>query len=232
MTTFREERDVLAADDEALTTRVTAEHRTPPGEQRRSSIAVIQRTGLNYESHPHLPHRPAARAAGRAAAAEPPLILFGSKSSTPQIAPNVDRPSDVLYEESFAKCRYGCVPEGWKDEIALRPSRGWLVDGKGLLRPVLKLRTGLLVYDGYTADVKPARVLADARLVAEFQKTEDAEVSFGIAGRVVDGRNYYLARFSGTDRLELFKVKDGVETALDFQRPAIEVHRAPRAWSR
>jgi len=88
---------------------------------------------------------------------------------------------------------------------------------------VLKLRTGLLVYDGYTANVKPARVLADARLVASFQKTEDAEVSFGIAGRVVDGRNYYLARFGGTDRLELLKVKDGVETALDFQKPAADV---------
>ena len=141
----------------------------------------------------------------------------------PRSAATLDRPGDALYEETFGKCRYACVPEGWKDEIALRPSRGWVVDGKGLLRPVLKLRTGLLVYDGYTANVKPARVLADARLVASFQKTEDAEVSFGIAGRVVDGRNYYLARFGGTDRLELLKVKDGVETALDFQKPAADV---------
>jgi len=144
-------------------------------------------------------------------------------ADVPRSAATLDRPGDALYEETFAKCRYGCVPEGWKDEIALRPSRGWVVDGKGLLRPVLKLRTGLLVYDGYTANVKPARVLADARLVASFQKTEDAEVSFGIAGRVVDGRNYYLARFGGTDRLELLKVKDGVETALDFQKPAADV---------
>ena len=132
-------------------------------------------------------------------------------------------PSDVLYEETFARFRYGCVPEGWRDEMGLRPSRGWVVDGKGLVRPVLKLRTGLLVYDGYTANVKPARVLTDARLSAEFQKTEDAQVSFGIAGRVLDARNHYLARLKGTDRLELVKVKDGVETALDFQKPAIDV---------
>lgn len=88
--------------------------------------------------------------------------------------------------------------------------------GRGLLRPVLKGRTGLLAYDGHTANGKPAWALADARLVASFQKTEDAEVSFGIAGRVVDGRNHYLARFRGTDRLELLTVKDGVESALDF----------------
>ena len=156
-------------------------------------------------------------------AAETPVDPVRLEVLTPQRARNLDSPGDALYEESFAKCRYGCIPEGWKDEIALRPSRGWVVDGKGLLRPVLKLRTGLLVYDGYTANVKPARVLADARLVASFQKTEDAEVSFGIAGRVVDGRNYYLARFGGTDRLELLKVKDGVETALDFQKPATDV---------
>lgn len=133
----------------------------------------------------------------------------------------------ALYESDFKSTRYGRIPDGWRDEIALRPSRGWVVDGKGLVRPVLKLHTGLLVYDGYTANVKPARVLADARLVAEFQKTEDTTVSFGIAGRVLDARNYYLARFSGTDRLELVKVKDGVETALDFRKPVTEVAARP-----
>jgi len=161
-------------------------------------------------------------------AAEPASDPVGLEVLTPRIEPNLDRPGDVLYEESFAQCRYGCIPEGWKDEIAIRPSRGWVVDGKGLLRPVLNRRTGLLVYDGSTATGKPARVLADACLVASFQKTEDAEVSFGIAGRVVDARNHYLARFGGTDRLELLKVKDGVESALDFREPATAVKaRAP-----
>lgn len=129
----------------------------------------------------------------------------------------------ALYESDFKSARYGHIPDGWRDEIALRPSRGWVVDGIGLVRQVLKLRIGLLTYDGYTANVKPARVLTDARLVAEFQKTEDEGASFGIAARVVDARNYYLARFNGTDRLELIKVKDGVETALDFKKPAIDV---------
>jgi hypothetical protein len=160
-------------------------------------------------------------------AAEPPLDPIRPDALAPRIAPNPDGPGNVLYGESFAECRYGCVPAGWIDELALRPSRGWVVDGKGLLRPVLKGRTGLLAYDGHMATGKPARTLADARLVASFQKTEDAEVSFGIAGRVVDGRNYYLARFRGTDRLELLKVKDGVESALDFQEPAIDVKPRP-----
>ena len=129
----------------------------------------------------------------------------------------------TLYESDFKNARYGCTPAGWRDEVALRPSRGWVVDGNGMVRHVLKLRTGLLTYDGYTSNVKPAKALADARLVAEFQKTEDAAVSFGIVGRVVDARNYYLARFSGTDRLELVKVKAGVESALDFRKPVTEV---------
>ncbi|MDZ4401709.1 FAD-dependent oxidoreductase [Prosthecobacter sp.] len=146
-------------------------------------------------------------------------LMFGALSH------GADLPA--LYESDFKSTRYGRIPDGWRDEIAERPSRGWVVDGKGLVRPVLKLHTGLLVYDGYTANVKPARVLADARLVAEFQKTEDEAVAFGIAGRVVDARNYYLARFSGTDRLELVKVKDGMETALDFRKPVTEVASRP-----
>jgi len=132
----------------------------------------------------------------------------------------------ALYETSFSATRYGRIPDGWRDLVAERPSRNWAVDGNGFVRPTLKLRTGLLVYDGYTADVKPARVLGEARLVAEFKKTEDEAVAFGIAGRVVDRDNFYLARFSGTGRLELVKVKAGKEIALDFARPVTEV--APR----
>jgi len=100
-------------------------------------------------------------------AAEPPFDPVRLDVLTPPIAPNLDRPGDVLYEESFAERRYGCVPDGWKDEIALRPSRGWVVDGKGLVRPVSKGRTGLLVYDGSTAHGKPARVSA---LDGEFKR--------------------------------------------------------------
>ncbi|MSU28461.1 MAG: FAD-dependent oxidoreductase [Pedosphaera sp.] len=123
-----------------------------------------------------------------------------------------------LHASEFKSTRYGHIPDGWRDLISERPSRNWAVDGNGFLRPMLKLRTGLLVYDGYTADVKPAHALADARLVAEFKKTEDEPVSFGLAGRVVDRDNFYLARFSGTGRLELLKVKDGKELPLDYAK--------------
>src|SRR5687768_6686425 len=124
-----------------------------------------------------------------------------------------------LYTSDFKNARYGCIPDGWRDVINTRPSRNWAVDGNGFVRPLLKLRTGLLVYDGYTADVKPARGLADARIVADFKKTEDESVAFGVAGRVIDRDNFYLARFSGTGRLELLKVKDGKELPLDFAKP-------------
>lgn len=66
-------------------------------------------------------------------AAEPASDPVGLEVLTPRIAPNLDGPGDVLSEESFAERRYGCVPGGWIDEMALRPSRGWVVDGKGAL---------------------------------------------------------------------------------------------------
>lgn len=132
-----------------------------------------------------------------------------------------------LFVAQFETAPYGRIPDGWRDLINERPSRNWAVDGNGLLRPMLKRRTGLLVYDGYTADVKPARSLADARLVAEFKKTEDETVTFGIAGRVVNRDNYYLARFGGTGRLELLKVKEGKELPLDFVKPVADTATRP-----
>src|SRR5258708_7548039 len=77
----------------------------------------------------------------------------------------------VLYREDFKATPYGCIPAGWRDLIDERPSRNWAVDGNGFVRPMLKLRTGLLAYDGYTAEARPARALADVRLVAGFKKT-------------------------------------------------------------
>ena len=75
--------------------------------------------------------------------------------------------------------------------------------------------------------LKPAHALADTRLVAEFKKTEDEAVAFGIAGRVVNRDNFYLARFCGTGRLELIKVKDGRELALDFAKPVGDLATRP-----
>jgi hypothetical protein len=127
--------------------------------------------------------------------------------------------SSVLYQSDFENTRYGRIPNGWRTVFNVRPSRNWAVDGNGLLRAMLKNHTGLIVYDGYTADVEPARALSDARLDAEFRKTEDGSITFGIAGRVMDRDNFYLARFRGTGRLELLKVKGGREKALDFAKP-------------
>ncbi len=121
----------------------------------------------------------------------------------------------LLYNESFARTEYGRSPNGWRVLHDVRPSRNWAVDGSGSLRFTLKERTGIIVYDGYTLQPKPARSLTDVTVIASFTKTEDENVSFGIVGRVQDHDNYYLARFSGTQRLELVKVKDGVEVPLD-----------------
>lgn len=120
-----------------------------------------------------------------------------------------------LYDEDFSKTSFGRTPAGWQDLTRLRPSRNWAVDAQGALRQTIKNHTGLLIYAGYTLQPKPAASLAYARIEAVFTKTEDETVSFGIAGRVQDAANCYLARFSGTRRLELLRMKDGVMTSLD-----------------
>ncbi|MBX7207816.1 MAG: FAD-dependent oxidoreductase [Verrucomicrobiaceae bacterium] len=122
---------------------------------------------------------------------------------------------NIFYVEEFVQTAYGRTPKGWRDLTNIRPSRNWAVDGRGDLRHTIKNHTGLIVYDGYTSEPKPASALADAIIVADFIKTDDESVSFGIAGRVQDRSNYYLARFRGGNRLELLIVKDGVESALD-----------------
>jgi hypothetical protein len=123
--------------------------------------------------------------------------------------------STLLYEEDFSKTLFGHTPSGWEDLTRVRPARNWAVDGNGVLRQTIKNHTGLITYTGYTLQPKPAASLGDARIEAIFSKTEDSTVSFGIAGRVQDRNNYYLARFSGSGRLELMRMKDGVMTPLD-----------------
>src|SRR5262245_49937925 len=76
----------------------------------------------------------------------------------------------LLYEAKFSSADYGTVPDGWTDRIAVRPSRGWIVDGAEFLRPTAKRTTGLLTYDGYLTTAKPARQLVDAMISAEFKK--------------------------------------------------------------
>ncbi|MSR43587.1 MAG: FAD-dependent oxidoreductase [Pedosphaera sp.] len=167
----------------------------------------------------------------------PLTALHAAESSAPE-------PEDsLLYEETFSHTAYGRTPKGWRDLTNVRPSRNWAVDGNGALRQTIKNHSSLIVFDGYTLQPKPANSLTDARIVVPFTKTEDDAVSFGIAGRVKDRDNYYLARFRGTQRLELLIVKEGVESPLDAvplpdlkeRRPTGHVtlhrYRAGQRWS-
>src|SRR3954471_3658709 len=40
----------------------------------------------------------------------------------------------ALYQSDFRNARYGCIPDGWEDLIAMRPTRNWAVDGNGFVR--------------------------------------------------------------------------------------------------
>jgi hypothetical protein len=120
----------------------------------------------------------------------------------------------AVVDDNFSTTPYGRIPAGWTDLFAIRPTPGWIVDGNHLLRATLKGRTGLIARDGG---------VADGTITADFRKTEDAAVSFGVAGRIVDRDNFYLARFAGDDRLELVKVKDGKDEPLNFVKPVTDV---------
>lgn len=120
--------------------------------------------------------------------------------------------NEVVYTADFSTTVLGMIPHDWTDLINLRPTPNWAVDGKGFLRPMLKGGTSLLVCAGKGSRF---RQLTDAVATAEFKLTEDDTVSFGVVGRLQNGDNYYLARFTGSSRLELLRVKDGAEVPLD-----------------
>src|SRR5690606_25402115 len=126
----------------------------------------------------------------------------------------------MLHEEAFQATQYGRTPAGWRDAFDSRPTRAWAVDGSGFLRQMLKNQTGLLLWEGQTE-------LADVTLTAEFKKTEDEEVSFGLILRALNRDNFYLVRFRGADRMELMKVKDGEESALDYVKPLVDASTRP-----
>lgn len=116
-------------------------------------------------------------------------------------------PATLLYHVDFITQEYGRTPPGWRDQRPVRPNPGWIVDGNRLLS-TRKRSTGLITYEGYLSTGKPARQLADVRIAAEYTMTP--RESFGLVARLQDRQNYYLARVTGDDALELVAVVDGV----------------------
>src|ERR1700754_3518054 len=95
----------------------------------------------------------------------------------------------TLVKTDFKTVAYGNIPEGWTDLMDRQPSRNWMVDGNQFLRPVLKGQHALLGWTGTGATA--AKIPADIEIVSEFKKTEDGDVFFGLAGRIVDSQNFY-----------------------------------------
>ncbi|MBA4020156.1 MAG: hypothetical protein C0483_23590 [Pirellula sp.] len=119
--------------------------------------------------------------------------------------------SEPLYSRSFSMTRYGGFPDGWRDHAPARPNPNWIVTG-GTFRPVAKRKIGFATYEGYLTDGTSARSLVDARIRVIFRKTTEPECVFGVAVRVQDARNYYLARYVGDRTLQWVIIADGKET--------------------
>ncbi len=122
------------------------------------------------------------------------------------------RRNEPIYSSRFHMTCYGGFPDGWHDQVAARPNPNWIVDGNHSFRPVAKRKVGLATYHGYLSDGTSARLLADARVRVVFAKTTEPECVFGVAVRVQDARNYYLARYLGDRTLQWVIVADGQET--------------------
>lgn len=93
-----------------------------------------------------------------------------------------------------------------------------------------KGETGLMVYEGPLADGQMGGQFTDGVLSAQFQKTADPEVFFGLAGRVQDKHNHYSARFSGTAELALIKVTGGEPQVL-AALPTRNRYQEGQVWS-
>ena len=120
--------------------------------------------------------------------------------------------SEPLYSSRFPMTRYGGFPDGWRDHVAARPNPNWIIDGNHSFRPIVKRKIGFATYEGYLTNGTSARSLADARIRVVFTKTTEPECAYGIAVRVQDDRNYYLARYLGDRTLQWVIVADGQET--------------------
>ena len=119
---------------------------------------------------------------------------------------------EPLFSSRFHTTRYGGFPIGWHDHVAARPNPNWIVDGNQSFRPVAKRKVGFATYEGFLTDGTSARSLADARVRVVFTKTTEPECVFGVAVRVQDARNYYLARYLGDRTLQWVIVANGQET--------------------
>ena len=155
-----------------------------------------------------------------------------------------------LVNQDFGNVVYGQIPAGWTDLSFRRPSRNWLVDGKGFLRHVLKNRNNRLSYDPFSdgfletpttanrpglitwgpneSEKQPPRI--PLRVQATFKKTEDEAVFFGIAGRVTDKRNFYAVLVEGNDKLRIVKSKNDTIITLT-EIVSLRKYRHPEVWA-
>ncbi len=122
-------------------------------------------------------------------------------------------------DSSYA--RYGSIPKEWTDMHSRKPSRNWMVDGEGFLRPVLKRSQALIKLNKTFAD--------DFSVTASFKKTADSEVFFGIALSIKDSANFIAAKVVADDRLQIVRVKDKQEKLLT-EIVLMERYKYPEVW--
>jgi hypothetical protein len=122
--------------------------------------------------------------------------------------------AEEIYQIDFSKNAAKGAPAAWKDRDGGAEDSNWRTTDQSALAYIGKAPSGLLILEGPLAEGKEEAQLKDGTITATFQKSADDPVSFGLAGRVQDGRNFLAVRFSGDSRMSLVRTKDGVEKTL------------------
>ena len=125
------------------------------------------------------------------------VVLFILCATAAGAAGAAGAESPALYSVDCAQTRLGAIPAAWRVLVDDRANPSWAVDGRGLLRTIVKNYEGLIVYDGVLADGGRAAELVDGVAEVTFKKTIDETVTIGVVGRLQDAQNYYAIRFRG-----------------------------------
>src|SRR5690606_28198084 len=93
--------------------------------------------------------------------------------------------------------------------------------------PTTETRPGLITWEPALSGAQTRHV--PIRIQATFKKTDDEEVIFGIAGRVIDKSNFYAILVEGNDRLRIVKSKNDTIITLT-EIVSLRKYRYPEIW--
>lgn len=171
-------------------------------------------------------------------------VVYSAKRNVRYNGREILLPGKPLGEWIFKNTPLGGIPENWEDILYRQPSRNWMVDEKGFLHHMLKNRNNRYAYDPFSDDFKESPTTetrpglialkgdqfpVNFRVRTSFKKTEDADVFYGVAGRIVSKGNFYAVLLTGDCRLQIVKVKNDKQLLLS-ELVLLSRYKYPEEW--